>query len=320
MVNNFAQQMSDRNLVVKALKSLDFVVVSDYVMSATADLADIVLPACTYLEKTDLLSSNNFYLQYMPKVIDPLWESKSDLDAISMVAAKMGHAKYFDNSADEYLKEILHIGDPEADANVRGLTWKQLTTTAPHLNTATVPYVPFFDKAFPTKSGRIELYVERLIPYDQQLPGYKEPVEASQSNPLFAKYPLTFLSTHTRFRTHSQFVNLPWLNEINNGGQGFLEINPADAKKRNIQDGDVVKVFNDRGSMKVYARLTEAIKPGVVNCYQGGWDTIKVKSYIDGHPNNLTHQLANPAQSVIPNFRSNAAYYDCLVEVQQEGA
>jgi anaerobic dimethyl sulfoxide reductase subunit A len=320
MVDNYAQQMSDRNKVVKALKSLDFLVVSDYVLSATADLADIVLPACTYLEKTDLLSSNNFYLQYMPKVIEPLWESKSDLDAITLVAKKMGVGKYFDRSADAYLQEILHIGDPKADANVNGLTWKQVTGGAPHLNTPTVPYVPFFDKTFPTKSGRIEFYVERLIPYEQQLPGYKEPVEASQANPLFAKYPLVFLSTHTRFRTHSQFVNLPWLKEINNGGEGFLEINPRDAKARGIGDGDVVKVFNDRGFMKVRARLTEGIKPGVVNCYQGGWDTVKVKHYIEGHPNNLTHQIANPAQSVIPNFRSNAAYYDCLVDVRREGA
>jgi len=320
MVDNYAQQMSDRNKVVRALKSLDFMVVSDYVMSATADLADIVLPACTYLEKTDLLSSNNYYLQYMPKVIEPLWESKSDLDAISMVAKKMGYGKYFTNTPDEYLKEILHIGDPNADANVVGLKWKQVTDGAPHLNTPTVPYVAFFDKSFPTKSGRIEFYVERMIPHDQQLPGYKEPIEATPTNPLFTKYPLTFLSTHTRFRTHSQFVNLPWLKEPNNNGEGFLEINPADAKPRGIREGDVVKVFNDRGSMKVKARLTEGIKPGVVNCYQGGWDTIRVKSYIEGHPNNLTHQIANPAQSVIPNFKSNAAYYDCLVEVQKEGA
>jgi len=320
MVDNFAQQMSDRNKVVKALKSLDFLVVSDYVLSATADLADIVLPACTYLEKTDLLSSNNYYLQYMPKVIEPLWESKSDLEAITLVADKMGYGRYFDKSADEYLHEILHIGDPKADANVNGLTWKQLTTSAPHLNTPTVPYVPFFDKKFPTKSGRIEFYVELLIPYEQQLPGYKPQLEAYRENPLAKKYPLTFLSTHTRFRTHSQFVNLPWLKEINNGGQGFLEINPLDAAARGINDGDVVKVFNDRGFLKVRARLTEGIKPGVVNCYQGGWDTIKVKHYIEGHPNNLTHQIANPVQSVIPNFRSNAAYYDCLVQVQREGA
>ncbi len=320
MVDNYAQQMSDKNKVRKALESLDFLVVSDYVMSATADLADIVLPACTYLEKTDLLSSNNFYLQYMPKVIEPLWESKSDLDAISLVARKMGYGRYFDRSADEYLQEILHVGDPEADANVRGLTWEQVTGGAPHLNTPTVPYVPFFDKKFPTASGRIEFYVERLVPYEQQLPGYKPPVEAYCENPLARRYPLTFLSTHTRFRTHSQFVNLPWLKEVNNGGEGFLEINPADARPRGIRTGDVVRVFNDRGSMKVRARLTEGIKPGVVNCYQGGWDTIKVKHYVEGHPNNLTHQLANPAQSVIPNFRSNAAYYDCLVEVQREGA
>ena len=92
MVDNFAQQMSDRNKVVKALKSLDFLVVSDYSISATADLADIVLPACTYFEKADLLSSNNFYLQYMPKMIEPLWESKSDLEAISLVAARWGSA------------------------------------------------------------------------------------------------------------------------------------------------------------------------------------------------------------------------------------
>ncbi len=320
MVDNFAQQMSDRNRVVRALKSLDFLVVSDYVMSATADLADIVLPACTYLEKTDLLSSNNYYLQYMPKVIDPLWESKSDLDAITLVAGKMGYGKYFDKSPDEYLQEILHIGDPKADPNVRGLKWEQVTGGAPHLNTPTVPYVAFANKQFPTKSGRIEFYVERLIEYDQQLPGYKVQLEAYRENPLAQKYPLTFLSTHTRFRTHSQYVNLPWLKEINNNGEGFLEINPVDARRRGIADGDVVRVFNDRGQMKVRARLTEGIKPGVVNCYQGGWDTIRVKHYIEGHPNNLTHQIANPTQSVIPNFRSNAAYYDCLVEVQREGA
>ena len=96
MVDNFAQQMSDRNKTIKALKALDFLVVSDYVMSATADLADVVLPSCTYLEKTDLLSSNNFYLQYMPKVVEPLWESKSDLDQVKLVAEKMGVGQYFD--------------------------------------------------------------------------------------------------------------------------------------------------------------------------------------------------------------------------------
>jgi len=317
VVDNYGQQMSDRNKVRKALESLDFLVVSDYVMSATADMADIVLPACTYLEKTDLLSSNNFYLQYMPKIIEPLWESKSDLEAFSMVAAKMGVGQYFDKSPDEYLKEILHIGDPKADSNVVGLTWDELTSGAPHLNTPTLPYVPFFDKKFPTKSGRIEFYVEMLVPFGQEVCDFKEPIEAWPTNPLAKKYPLTFLSTHTKFRTHSQYCHLSWLDEVTANGEGFLEIHPSDASSRGISDGDVVRVFNDRGEMKVRARLTEAMKPGVVNCYQGGWDTLQVKQYIEGHPNNLTHQIANPAQALIPNFQSNAAYYDCLVQVER---
>jgi anaerobic selenocysteine-containing dehydrogenase len=320
MIDNFAQQMSDRNRVVQAMKQLDFVVVSDYMLSATADLADVVLPACTYFEKTDLLSSNNFYLQYMPKIIDPLFESKSDLDAIRLVAGKMGVGQYFDTTPEEYLKEILHLGKPDADPTVKGLTWEQLTTETVHLDTDPIPYVPFFNKQFPTKSGKVEFYVEMLVPYGQELAVHQEPVEASPDNPLFKKYPLVFLSTHTRFRTHSQYVNLPWLKEINNGGNGFLEINPKDARARGIADGEVVRVFNDRGQMKVYARLTESIKPGVVNCYQGGWDTIKVKHYIEGHPNNLTHQIAKPAQALIPNFPSNAAYYDCLVQVERSEA
>jgi anaerobic selenocysteine-containing dehydrogenase len=320
MIDNFAQQMSDRNRVIAAMKQLEFVVVSDYNLSATADLADVILPACTYFEKTDLLSSNNFYLQYMPKIIDPLFESRSDLDAISMVAEKMGFGQYFNQTPEAYLKQMLRMGQPDVDPTVKGLTWEQLTTDTVHLNTDPMPYVPFFNQQYPTKSGKIEFYVEMLVPFDQELCDHKEPVEASPTNPLFKKYPLVFLSTHTRFRTHSQFVNLPWLKELNNGGDGFLEINPRDAAPRGIADGAVVRIFNDRGEMKVRARLTESMKPGVVNCYQGGWDTIRIKHYIEGHPNNLTHQIAKPAQALIPNFPSNAAYYDCLVQVEQAGA
>ena len=176
--------------------------------------------------KTDLLSSNNFYLQYMPNMVQPLWESKSDLDAISQVATKMGYGKYFTNTPDEYLKEILHIGDPNADGNVVGLTWEQLTSGAPHLNTPELPYVPFFDKQFPTKSGKIEFYVEMLVPYDQEVCDYKEQIEAAAGNPLAKKYPLTFLSTHTKFRTHSQYCDLAWLERDHGQRRGIPRDQP----------------------------------------------------------------------------------------------
>jgi hypothetical protein len=63
--------------------------------------------------------------------------------------------------------------------------------------------------------------------------------------------------------------------------------------------------------------LAEAIKPRATNCRQGGWATRNVKHHIEGHPYNLTHRIANPAQSIVPTFSSNAAYCDCLVEVER---
>ena len=318
MVDNYAQQMSDRNKVIKALKSLDFLVVSDYVMSATADLADVVLPACTYMEKTDLMSSNSFYLQYMPTAVKPLWESKSDLDAVSMVAQKMGVGKYFDKTPDEYLTELMHIGDPAgADSTVAGLTWDQLTSGAPRLNMPTMPYVPFFNKEFPTKSGKIEFYVEMLVPYGQEVCAYQEPIEASPTNALAKKYPLTFLSTHTKFRTHSQYCDLPWMNEITANGRGIPGDQPDGRQgarhRRGRRRARVQRPRRDEGLRQAdrgHQARRRQLLPGRLGHEQA------VKQYVEGHPNNLTHQLANPAQSLIPNFPSNAAYYDCLVQVE----
>jgi len=174
----------------------------------------------------------------------------------------------------------------------------------------THPYVPFYQQNFPTPSGRIEFYVESLVPYDMPLPIYKEPIEASPTNPLYQKYPLVFLSAHTRFRTHTQWYNLPWLNEVLPPLVPFLEINPIDAQTRGISDGDTVTVFNDRGSIQLLARVTNGIRPGVVNSYQG--DQL---AFPNSTVNMLTHQLINP-QSVVYLFQSNTAYFDVLVDVK----
>ena len=201
-------------------------------LSATADLADVVLPACTYLEKTDLLSSNNFYLQYMPKIIDPLFESKSDLDAIRMVAEKMGVGKYFDKTPEEYLKQIMHLGQSDADPTVQ----------RPHLGAAhdrggppqhrPDALRPVLQQAVPDQERQ-----DRVLRRDaRRRTTRSSAITRSPSRPhrrtrCSSKYPLVFLSTHTKFRTHSQYVNLPWLKEVNNGGDGFLEINPKDARR-----------------------------------------------------------------------------------------
>jgi len=314
-IDNFVNQQGDTNRTISALQALDFVVVSDIFMTPTAQYADIVLPVATQYERTDILPGGNYYLQYMPKIIDPLWETKSDLDMFAEVAQKMGQGQYFNQTPEEYISLLLS-GLPS------GLTLDTLQSEgvvaladqdygSSSFQPITHPYVPYYQQHFPTPSGRIEFYAESLIPYDMPLPIYKEPIEASPTNPLYQKYPLVFISSHTRFRTHTQWNNLPWLDEVLPPLKPFLEINPIDAQARSISDGDTVTVFNDRGSIQLLARVTNGIRTGVVNSYQG--DQL---AFPNSTVNMLTHQLINPAQSVVYLFQSNTAYFDVLVDVK----
>ena len=250
----------------------------------------------------------------MPKIIDPLWECKADLDMFAEVAQKMGQGQYFDKTADDYLSLLLS-GLPS------GLTLDKLKSEGvvaladqdygpSSFQPITHPYVPYYQQHFPTPSGRIEFYVESLIQYGMPLPIYKEPIEASPTNPLYQKYPLVFITSHTKFRTHTQWDNLPWLREII--PKSFLEINPSDAQARGINDGDTVTVFNDRGSIQLLTRITSGIRPGVVNAYQGDWQEFPTATV-----NMLTHQKINPAQSGVFLFQSNTGYFDTLVDVKK---
>jgi molybdopterin-containing oxidoreductase family molybdopterin binding subunit len=118
------------------------------------------------------------------------------------------------------------------------------------------------------------------------------------------------ITSHTRFRTHTQWDNLAWLLEINS--HQFVEINPEDAKAKGINDGDKVKIYNDRGYIITTARVTPGMRPGVLNVYQGHW-----KSFPTGTVNNLTSQAINPAQSVVYLFQSNTPYFDVLVNIER---
>jgi anaerobic dimethyl sulfoxide reductase subunit A len=313
--DNFVNQQGDAHRTLSAIQALDFVVASDIFMTPTAQYADIVLPLASQYERTDILLGGNFYLQYMPQIIDPLWNSKSDLDMFGMVAQKMGQGSYFDNPPDEYITLLmstlpsgLTLDALKQQGGVARLDDKDFGTAA--FMPITHPYVPFNQQNFPTPSGKIEFYVEGLVPYSMPLPVFKEPIEASPSNKLFQKYPLVLISAHTKFRTHSQWNNLSWLRELY--PQQFIEINPDDASARGISDGDNVTVLNDRGQIATVARVTSGMRRGVVNIYQGDW-----QEFPGGTVNNLTHQLINPAQSIVTLFQSNTAYFDVLVDVRK---
>ena len=299
---NFLNQCVDYNKIVNEFfPGLDFIVDVELFMTPTARYADILLPACSYLEFSDLIPFPYPYVQLQQKVIEPLHESRSDVDIASGLARRLGFADYFDQGEEGFIDLMIASGDP----SMEGVTRERLEQGPMTLN-----LIPDLgrevDIPFSTPSGKIELYSEGLREAGQALPVYLEPLE-TPLDPVGKKYPLAFIQGHSRFRTHSMFANVSSLQQMNPGP--VVEINPVDAKKRNIADNDLVTVFNDRGRTTLKARVTEGVGPGVVNMTEGWW----VEQFKEGGVNHLTHSVINPVQAKVyePNMHMN----DVAVEV-----
>jgi len=214
----------------------------------------------------------------------------------------LGVGNYFDAGEEGFIELLLSSDDPSlAGVTLEKLKQGPVATRPPEtISSAT-------EAKFSTRSRKIEFYVEDLQKYGQALPIYIEPLEAGRG-----KYPLTYIQGHSRFRTHSMFANSPTLLELN--PEPVLDINPRDAKNRGVSDGDMVTVFNDRGRATLRARVTEGIRPGVVNLSEGWW----LNQFSEGGVNALTHDAINPVQEAI--FEPNMAMNDVAVEVTKAGA
>ena len=296
---NFLNQCVDCNKIINEFfPKLDFIVQTELFMTPTARYADLLLPVCSFLEFSDFIPQPYPYLQLQQKVIEPLYESKSDINIVTGVAERLGFGKYFKGGEEGLIDLILD------HPSLKGVSIESLKTGAMYLKE--IPEGGKFTLPFRTPSGKIELYAESLIEEGQALPLFLEPIEAPIS-PGEKKYPLIFIQGHSRFRTHSGFANVSSLLELN--PEPLIEINPIDAKKRSISDNDMVTVFNDRGRTTLKARLTEGVRPGVVNITEGWW----IDQFKEGSVNHLTHDIINPVQDKIyePNMHMN----DVAVEV-----
>ncbi len=272
--NNYPNQYLNINRAVDALKSrsLEFILVCEQSMTAAAKFADIVLPVNTCLERNDFYigAALGFY-GFGGKAIDSLGESKSHFEICTALAEKLGISGFSDKTEDEWLRQIAlgptKITDYEAFKKSGGYKIK--------LKEPYVAFKPQIDdpehNPFPTPSGKIEIYSQRIADMNDSLlppiPKYIETWE-SQNDPLAIKYPLQLVTTHFWRRAHSQFDNLPWLQELETQA---VEINSVDGQTRGIKNGDMVRVFNDRGVTMLPAKITDRIMPGVVNIPQGAW-------------------------------------------------
>jgi anaerobic dimethyl sulfoxide reductase subunit A len=302
--NNYLNQLADVNKAVEAFQRLEFILVTEQFMTASAKFADIVLPVCSLMERNDFLAADDFFA-LLNKAIEPLGESKSQLEICKALASKLGITDYNDKTDEAQVRSIVEKLSEDADCPGYDTLKKQ----GIHRFRPETPFVAYEKEIkdpehnpFPTPSGKIEIYshwvAEMSHPLIPPIPKYIETWE-SLNDPLAKKYPLQLITTHFKRRAHSQFDNLPWLKERQ---PQMVTINSLDADARDIRQGDLVRVFNDRGEILIRAQVTERIMPGVVDIPQGAWYDPDEKG-VDrgGCANVLTKNVTSPAGAFCSN-------------------
>ena len=271
--------------IVQGLQREDlFTVVHELFMTDTADYADIVLPATSQLEQTDLHKAyGHTVLAYNEQAIAPLGESKSNWEVMGLLAREMGFTEpWLYQSAEEVIAEVLRATAVHNPA-LRDITLERLQ--AEHsIELKFEPEVPFADGRFPTPSGKVELYSQTMADMGlEPLPGYVPVADSGGNdgaswnegvlNGRFSKsQSLTLITSAAHHFTTSSFANQAEL--LKREGTPFVEIHPDDAASRGIEHGQQVVVENGRGWVQLRAVVTDGIRPGVLASPKGRWSKL----------------------------------------------
>jgi anaerobic selenocysteine-containing dehydrogenase len=301
---NPVTQNPETNTVLRAFRSLEFRVVVEQFMTDTAREADLVLPAKSMFEQTDVINAYwHSYIQLKRKVIEPPGQVKPESEVYYHLARRLG----FDEdeiaanipgpseaAIDQFLEKKLQ---PFAGISLDVL--REGPVLAPGHEE-----VAFSDGVFRTPSGKIELLSgEAKSRWGvDPLPSYSEPVESVRTaGTRQGRYPLYLMTPNTKNRIHSQFNNLEMIRRLSPAP--VVSIHPADAEARGIENGASVRVFNDRGSITICASYDYGIKKGCVSVTNGWWipegGTVNFCSF--GRETDMAH---------------GAAFHDNLVEIE----
>ncbi|MGA7778433.1 MAG: molybdopterin oxidoreductase family protein [Paraburkholderia sp.] len=280
-----------------------FTIVLEHFQTDTADYADLLLPATTQLEHLDLHKSyGHTHVMVNLPAIAPVGEARPNTEIFRGIARNMGlHEPALFESDETVAATALHWNDRALE----GVTWDTLKQTGwAKLN---LPDAPFAEGGFRTPSGKCEFFSERLAQQGlDPLPDYLPPHESEDGSPeLAARYPLAMISPPARNFLNSTFVNVESLRSTE--GEPHLDIHPSDAHPRQVSNGDLVRIFNDRGSMQARARVTDKAREGLVVGLSIWWKKLAP----DGrNANQVTSQA-------LTDLGGSATFYDCLVEVER---
>ncbi len=277
------------NQLIKTWQKPETIIVNEIYWTQTARFADIVLPVTTTFERNDLSPfGNNTGVVAMKKIIEPLYESKTDYDIFTEISQRLGFEDDYTEGRSEmdWVKFIYEAGKASAEKKSIAMPdfdtfWNGEGVVKFEISEEENNYV-FLEKfredpllnPLPTPSGMIEIYSKKIegYGYDDCPPHatWLEPVERL-GGAMSDKYPLHVVSSHPDDRLHSQ-LDHTWLrNRYEVQGREPVWINTQDAEARGIKDGEVVRVFNDRGQVLAGAVVTDKVMPGALRLNQGAW-------------------------------------------------
>ena len=306
------QKAGNWNKTLEWLDSLDFVCLADIYRSSVTDYCDLVLPVCSKFECADEVGGvkcANAQILANLKVLDPLFESKSDFYIEKGIADAMGFGHLFPKDGTEYAKAVLNTPDPQ----VKGITLETLKENngAQWLNDISDWLGPEVGMRYHTPSGKQEPYYEYMIKWGQAFPQWEAPIEAYPENPLREKYPLQFSQARSRFRVHSAYSGAQWIQQLS---EPHIELNKVDAEKRGLKDGDKVEVFNDRGSFRTTLRINEAVRPESAFMVESTY-----RQYLDGTiMQSVSNDTMNP-RGYDMMFGPMTPFNDTLIEIKKAG-
>lgn len=291
----------------------EMIVTIDNHMTSTAKYSDILLPDCTTSEQMDFCLdayvSNMAYIIFADQAVKPPFECKNIYDMMSALAEKLGVKEQFTEgrTQEEWLRHLYE----QSRANLPELpTFEEFRKQGIFKKVDPkgfyVAYKEFREdpekNPLQTPSGKIEIYSERLaeiaktweLDKDEVIHPLPIHVDSFEhyGDPLMEKYPLQLSGFHYKARTHSTYGNVDVIKEAN---PQEMWINPIDAEPRGIKNGNLIRVFNDRGEVQIHAKVTPRIIPGVVALGEGAWyapDSNRVDH--SGCINVLTTQRPSP--------------------------
>lgn len=281
--NVLMNQHGDSNGTAKILEDeslVEFVLVSDHFLTSSAKFADIILPADSMMERDDIVTPWGYgdYVIYMNKAVDTVFECRNGYHWISDLANKLGLKDRFTEgkNLEDWMK---YLAEETAKENPGFPSYEEFKERGIYRWKYDEPYIAFKkeiedpdNNSFPTPSGKIEIFSKDLwnkgrLKEIPAIPKYIPAWEGPETQ-LTGRYPLQCIGHHTKRRVHSIYDNTSWMEEVE---PQAVWMNPLDAQERNIKEGDLVRVFNDRGVVIIPVKVTSRIMPGVVSIPQGAW-------------------------------------------------